>query len=1059
MVISKYLKKILVLVFIFSFLNTYTSYASIKESIKFNSITIEDGLSQSTVETMYQDSKGYIWIGTSDGLNKYNGYKFKYYKNDKYNKNSLASNYIIDIAEDKDGYIWVATLEGASKINPNTDEIENFFADENNGNLSNKRVCKIINTKDNKIFMATNDGLNIYDEKSNKFFRVLDKESDLPSQYIYTIEEDSRGHIWVGTDAGLVEFDKDLNKVNSYESTIGELDVYSIYDDLKGHMWIGTLRHGLFKINLDDGSVDNYTNTESENSIPNNTIRAIVMDSKEKLWLATDKGICSFDYKKEIFTSYKKEPYDEKSLINDKTRSLLIDDSGIIFVGTYSGISVFNPNSNFYYFKSRPYDINGLSGDVINGLYKDNDKTLWVGTNENGVNIINGENVKHLNTQNSEIISDSIHDITGFDNSVFIGTNEGLSVVEKNINNSYTITNYVEEDGLPSNKVRSLFVDSKGYLWIGTNKGISVLDIKNKKITNITYILDEMGVSDKFIRAIHEDSNGIYYIGCFLEGGLIKINPNTKEYKVYKNDENDTESISNNSVRYITEDLKGNILIGTSFGINILKPDTDKFQHYTEEDGLVDNTIYGILVDKGNNLWMSTNRGISRLSLEQETIKNFTVADGLQSNEFNGRSCFGDDEGYLYFGGINGFNIVDTNNIELSQFQPKITLENFEINGINREDISNTNLKYNENNIRIKFFSNDYRNTRNNKYFYRLKGVDYSWNLTENNSITFANLPPEDYVLEVKTVTPHGVESEISCINFTINPPIWKNKYALCLYWVLIILAIYLYRNKMKTLDRLVGIKTSELRKEMEKNEQLFNQVLILEQNKNNYFVNLSHELRTPLNILSSINQLIKSCLKDDMVLTTEKLMHYMDIMNRNCNRLLNLINNLIDYTRIENNSYTLDKKIVDIVYLTEETVLDMKDYVEEKGIELIFDTDVEEKVIECDKLDIERCIINLVNNAAKFTPEGGLIEVVVCDLDDKVKISVKDNGIGISEENQKMIFDRFNQVIDEASEQKGGSGLGLTITKQIINLHCGEIYVNSKLNDGSEFVIILPVK
>ena len=275
---------------------------------------------------------------------------------------------------------------------------------------------------------------------------------------------------------------------------------------------------------------------------------------------------------------------------------------------------------------------------------------------------------------------------------------------------------------------------------------------------------------------------------------------------------------------------------------------------------------------------------------------------------------------------------------------------------------------------------------------------------------------------------------------------------------IIIAIIIYLQINKLKKLDQLVNKRTQELRGEMKKNKQLFEKIIAFEKNKNNYFVNLSHELRTPLNVLSSINQLIKEFTKKDNFITPEKLSYYMGIMDRNCSRLLSLINNLIDHTKIENNSYIINKKDEDIVYLVEETVLDMKDYIEEKGLELIFDTDVEEKVIRCDKVDIERCIINLVGNAVKFTPEGGLIEVLLQDLDDKVKIIVKDNGIGISEEKQKIIFDRFNQVVDESSEQKGGSGLGLTITKQLITLHNGEIYVESEVGVGSEFIIILPV-
>ena len=1058
--VNKKINIILILVCIFSCLKISTSYANIRESFNFKNITIEDGLSQSTVETIYQDSKGYIWIGTNDGLDRYNGYEFKHYKHDKYDKNSIANNYIVDIIEDKNEYIWVSTIGGLSRINPDKDEIKNYYSKEDSGNLSNSNLWQLLCTKDNRLIASTIDGLNVYDKNKDKFTRILYKEGELPSQYIYSLEEDINGHIWVGTDNGLVELDKDLNIVKSYQDAIEDSDVYNVYDDSKGNIWVCTLDNGLFKINLDDKSVENYKNNNSKISIPSNNVRDIISDSEGKLWIATDKGLCTFDYEREEFITYNKKSYQSNSLIDDEIFCLLKDSSGLIWIGTYSGISRFNPNSNFTHFKLDPYEDNSISGNVIHGIYEDDDKTLWIGTNKSGVNIINGESIKHLNKENSNIVSDLIEDITGFKNYIFIGTNEGLSVLVKNDKTAknYTITNYTTKDGLPSNKIRSLFIDSKGYLWIGTNKGLAILDTNNNKIIDITYILDEMGVSDKFIRAVYEDSKGNYYIGCFLEGGLIKINPNTKEYKIYKNIENDDSSISNNSIRYINEDLYGNILVGTSHGINILNLSTDKFNHYTEKDGLINNTIYGILVDKNNGIWMSTNAGISKLSTEDATFKNFTITDGLQSNEFNGRACFKSKDGNMYFGGINGFNVFNSQDIELSTFEPKVIFDNFEINGTNNKDISNIKFKSNENNIKINFFTNDYKNTKTTQYYYKLEGLENEWNMTNSNSLVFANLGSGDYTLKIKTITQHGVMSDESSVHFTINPPIWRSNYAICIYLILIIISILRYMHKVNTLDRLVNERTNKLRKEMEKNEQLFKKVLSLEQNKNNYFVNLSHELRTPLNVLSSINQLIKEFTKKDNFITPEKLSYYMGIMDRNCSRLLGLINNLIDHTKIENNSYIINKKDEDIVYLVEETVLDMKDYIEEKGLELIFDTDVEEKVIRCDKVDIERCIINLVGNAVKFTPEGGLIEVLLQDLDDKVKIIVKDNGIGISEENQKIIFDRFNQVVDESSEQKGGSGLGLTITKQLITLHNGEIYVESEVGVGSEFIIILPV-
>ena len=730
-------------------MNISTSYANIIENFNFKNITIEDGLSQSTVKTIYQDIKGYIWVGTDAGLNRYNGYEFKQYKHDEYNKNSISHNYIIDITEDKNGHIWVSTISGLTRIDTDKDEIKNYYSEKDNGNLLNSNRWRLLTTKEGKLIVFGINGVNLYDEEKDTFNSIALKENNLNTAVIYSEEEDSNGHIWVGTDKGLVELDKNLNLIKSYEDTIGEVEVYNIYDDLKGNLWVCTLGNGLFRINLNDKSIKNYKNSRSASSILSNNIRDVISNS---------------------------------------------------------------------------------SGDSIYGIYKDDDNLLWLGTSEQGINIINEKEVKYLHTENSNLLSNTIIDITGYKNKVFIGTNNSLSVLIKD-NENYTITNYTEKEGLPSNKITYLFVDSKGALFIGTRNGLAILD-SNNKLIDITYILDDIGISDKFIGAIYEDSKENYYIGCFLGGGLIKINPNTKKYKIYKNIDNDETSLSNDCIIFINEDLDGNILVGTSYGLNILDVNKDTFKRYTEKDGLINNTIYGILVDDSNKIWISTNEGISALCTKKNDFENFTIIDGLQSNEFNGRSCFKDNNGNMYFGGINGFNTFNPDNIEISQFKPNIILDSVQVNGVNRKDISNTKLKHNEHNIKINFFTNDYT---------------------------------------------------------------------------------------------------------------------------------------------------------------------------------------------------------------------------------LIFDTDVEEKIVRCGKTEIERCIINLVGNAVKFTPEGGLIEVTIKDLDDKVQISVKDNGIGISEENTKLIFDRFNQVVDENAEVKGGSGLGLTISKQLITLHGGHIYVESEVGIGSEFIIILP--
>lgn len=296
-----------------------------------------------------------------------------------------------------------------------------------------------------------------------------------------------------------------------------------------------------------------------------------------------------------------------------------------------------------------------------------------------------------------------------------------------------------------------------------------------------------------------------------------------------------------------------------------------------------------------------------------------------------------------------------------------------------------------------------------------------------------------------------------------INLPFWKSTEAIVLYVLLIIvivsIAIYVNTNRVNTLDEMVSRKTRELNEEMEKNTELLNKVIDLEKRKNAYLVNISHELRTPLNVLHSIQQLIRELNKSSEGISKEKLDDYMIISEKNINRLLKIINDLIDTSKVEHGNYNINVKENDIVYIVEEAALSLKEYIESRNIELIIDPEIEEKIIECDSNEIERCIINLVSNAAKFTHSGGTIWISVKEVKDKVKIEVSDTGIGIEEKNLEYIFDKFNQIIDPNCEVKGGSGLGLTITKNIVKLHNGEIYVESEINKGSKFTIILPVK
>lgn len=1041
-------------------INILISYAS---DINFRNIRNEDGLSQSTVETMIQDKKGYIWMGTNDGLNRYNGYNFKVYRHDEKSKNSIANNYIVDIKEDDSGNIWVGTANGLSKISSKTDEITNYFSDEDRGNLSHNNIGDILITKENKIIVGTSKGLNIYDESTDKFKHILSGENELSSQFIHTLEQDGNGDIWIATKMGLNKLDVSEKKVYKFynsdkENTISENNVYGLCYDNDGYIWVGTFKQGLNKIDIKTNQITRYKNDKNnKNSIPGNYIRDIFKDTNKKVWIATDKGLAKFNKKNENFTIYKNNIYDRNSLVDDDIYTIMQDKSGLIWVGTYLGVSVFDSSNNIKHYKNDPLDSNSLSENTVHGIYEDDDGLLWVGTNSKGVNIIDRKtsSISHLNreTTNNLFSNNCINDITGKGNYIYIATNNGINKIDKKENK---ITVYNKSDGICEENARSLLLDSKENLWIGTPDGVSILNTKTGEVKDITEELKKVDIDTLYARVIYEDKDGIYWIGCFVDGGLIRLDTKNKTIKKYRTKEKDKKTISSDTVRSISEDHNGNLWIGTSYGLNKFDKKTEIFTRYNTLDGLANNIVYGILVDEKNNLWLSTNKGISKFDIKNNTFENFGVTDGLQANEFNGGAAYKNDKDEFFFGGINGLNTFYPYQLNKKKYTPNVEFDDFEINGKHFNDIEGMKFKYNENFLNINVFLPDYSNVENLQYYYILEGANEDWREVESNDINYNNLSSGEYTFKVKARSHNGNITDESKVTFTIEPPFYKSTIAFFIYILLLLLIIYSYINRMKYLDKAVQKKTEQLSQEMEVNNELLSKLIQLERNKNNYFINLSHELRTPLNVIYTTEQLITEFNKSDKGIEKEKLTQYMNVMRRNTKRLLNLINNLIDTTKIDHGKYRVNLKENDIVFVVEEATLSLKEYIESKGIELIIDPEIEEKIIMCDAYEIERCIVNLVGNAAKFTPEGGKIEVCIKELKNKIMICIEDNGIGIDPKYHDLIFDRFNQIVDIHAEVKGGSGLGLTITKHIIDLHNGEIYVESNLNEGCKFVIIL---
>ena len=1032
------------------------------KNINFKRITVEDGLSQTSVEYLFQDSKGYMWIGTIDGLNRYNGSRFEVFRYSKDKPNSISGNYISAITEDDEGNIWVGTSRGLNRINTHTSEITTYLPGINGCNLSNYNITEILIDSKGDIYIATEDGLNLYNKEDDNFIRLYnsgDKKNSLSSQFVYSIVEDDYGNYWIGTDDGLNKVENNSQKIIKYysdggDNSINDNFIFKLYADNLDNLWIGTYSGGLNKLDLKTNKIEKFENDPNDDSsIAGNFIRYILRDSRNELWIATNNGLSRLNEEENKFINYKSKIYDPQSIVSNNVLSLFEDKSGAIWVGTYDGISLFNPQNSFKNYKNDPFNTNSLSENMMAGIYEDNEGLLWVGTVNEGLNLIDrksGNITKFKSSDDEDSLSNNhIRDIVGIQNEIWIATEFGLNKYDKLTKKFTRYYNEDNENSLLYNDVRTLYIDNEGILWIGTRDGLCTFDRKNT-FKSYEDIFIKNGITENVFSDIIQDKDGIIWIASALDGGLIRLNKNTNEIKSYRNNEEDRYSISFNALKAIAIDSKNNIWIGSQFGLNKFDRSTEKFHKYTEDSGLSNNFIYGILIDNDDNPWMSTNYGISKFDIKNDKFVDYNVTDGLQSNEFNGYSYFKSKSGEMFFGGINGLTYFYPNQLEEKKFSPNVVIDSIYSGEKEILDISNIKIGYKSSNIQFNFFMPDYRNVSKIQYAYKLDGLDENWIFSDDrNYVSYTNLESGVYKFQVVARNSSGDWSKATTVSFKVGMKPWQTPLAYVMYALIVSLVVYIIWNRVKILDSLVEQRTHELNSKLIKNEKY----------KNNYFVNLSHELRTPLNVIISTQQLITKLNEEDKDIPKEKLLYYMSTLRRNSDRLLKLINNIIDTSKIESGSYKLIIEKHDIVYLVEEIVLSMKDFIEANGIELIIDPDVEEKIIECDGSEIEKCIVNLVGNAVKFTPRGGKIEVRIIDLNNKVKISVKDSGIGIEKKYHDAIFDRFGQAYNDVSEEHGGSGLGLTVTKQLVTLHNGRIFVKSEPGHGSEFIIILPVK
>ena len=825
----KYLKTILIRSFFFIII----LFAQ-QNNIKFDHISIKQGLSQNGVDCIIQDNKGFMWFGTQDGLNKYDGYDFTIYKHNPEDPNSLSNNYVRTIYEDQTGTLWIGTRAGGlNKFNSVKESFTSYTHHEDSPNsLNHNDVRAIYEDRVGTLWIGTyGGGLNKYNPNEENFTHYTHQEGNLNSlgdNYVRFIYEDRSGIIWLGTRGGLSKFDPKQEHFTNYTHqennphSLSHSGVWSIYENQAGMLWVGT-SNGLNKFDPSEETFYHYfSQINDPNSLSSNYVRSIYAYRDEILWLGTSNGLNKFDLIEENFTHYTHQEANSNSISNNVILTIYEDQTGLLWIGTLSGgINKFDPTKEgFIHYFHQVNNPKSLSHNEVLSICEDRTGILWIGTRFGGLNRfdpVGGSftHYTHLANNPNSLSHNGVWSIyEDIEGTLWLGTERGLNKFDPE---NETFTHYTHQthnvNSLSQNVVLAIDGNQTGTLWIGTRGGLNKFDPVQERFTR--YIKQEgkpNSLSHNNVNTIYIDRNGILWLGT--RGGLNKFDPNKEHFTHYNYQENNPNSLSTDVVLSIDEDRAGTIWLGTSGGgLNKFDRVQEIFTHYREKDGLPNDVIYGILEDNNGDLWLSTNKGLAKFSPKNKTYKNYDVRDGLQSNEFNQGAFFKTQNGNMLFGGLNGFNMFSPEEIRDNPHIPPIVITDFQIFnesvpiGIDsplQQHITKTKeivLDHKDYVFSFEFAALHYSIPERNQYAYMMEGFDEGWNYSGTRRfVTYTNLDPGEYKFRVKASNNDGVWNEKgTSVKIIVTPPFWKTRWAYSLYVILLaagIFGVQLFQNE-----------------------------------------------------------------------------------------------------------------------------------------------------------------------------------------------------------------------------------------------------------------------
>jgi len=1050
--------------FLFLFLTFNSTATGVVNNLNFDFYSQEHGLSNNQIHCILQDKQGWMWFGTSQGVCRFDGYKFTTFKNDPEDSTSLKGNLVRVMFEDSKGQLWMGSENGG--LNKFIREKENFqhlFYHGENTVLRDASVTSIHEDTSGILWVGTETSLYRIENES-KLIEIKPANRSSFADYYRILKSDRSGRIWIGTNTGLFVYNPGNNqvqKVSLPQNVANNEEIWEIVIDEDGTVWVGTYANGMFTVNP--------TTLEARHLIVDpdndrsNTVRAISKDKNGKYWIGTRGGLYVYDKIKGVTAFYYHDEREPKSLVNNSIQCIVHDLKGDVWIGTRNGINfLIEERQNIQGYKSMPDDNRYLNSSEIFAFWIDPKGDIWVGTESGGINILNRKTGRfsYLMPQKGNPNSLSRNCIKALlsdgKNNLWIGTFlGGLDVLNLKTG---IFKHFSHDPNVPSslsdNRVWALLRDSNNDIWIGTTRGLDKFDPVTETFIHYTNLVDGQQVN-----WLTEDSNHCLWIGA-------------DQLFIYNlNDRNITRV--NESTRFMLEDSNNRFWLATpNRGLALYSKEKGIIRFYTEKNGLANNQTLAILEDNERFLWISTTNGLSKFDPNTERFHNYSLKNGFQNNQFTYGAAYKSANGELLIGGISGFNIFNPVKIKSDSYFPPIVLTDLKIfnksvkigdhqRDVLTKSISETKkikLKYDQNSITLDFASFDFANSLGIQYSYFLDNFDKDWNEPSvSRSATYTNLDPGEYSFQVKTVSIDRKESNPGpVLIIEVLPPYWETWWFRSILFLVIFGIFYLLISFLLNKEKLKNDLVIERLKAKKLHE--------LDMMKLRFYTNISHEIRTPLTlILGPLEKMRNKTLPEN------ELKGHVDVMHRNATQLHQLINQLLDFRKMETGNLKLTLICGDLVSYLSGIVGSFNNMAQEKEIDLKFNSLKKEIVTNFDADKLGKIMNNLLSNAFKFTGKGGKISVnlaLIFDSDDNetvgestekriIEINVKDTGIGITETNLEKIFTRFFQV-DDGTRQTG-TGIGLALTKELVKLHRGTITVISKPGKGSKFTIHLP--